>query len=164
MSPFTLWRWSSGSREQNHVVSENDAIASEGIGRYPRVSTGFKKTYSVVDVSNRGTVEDMLLQKPSLFCYWRSWRELTQCSEEYRKQAVALHQLILCYRFSTSQSIHTSFREIAGSICAASLRWISAPGTTTAHKYTITARCSSLAHTKNAAPIVKRYDRTITDR
>jgi len=40
----SLWRWSSGSWEQNCVVSDNDANASEGTGRYPRVSTGFKKT------------------------------------------------------------------------------------------------------------------------
>jgi len=39
-----------------------------------------------------------------------------QCSEEYRKQAVTLHQLILCYRFSTSQSIHAPFRQSAGPI------------------------------------------------
>ena len=109
MSPFTLWRWSFGSWGQNRVVSDNDANASEGTGRYPRVFTGFKKTYSDVDVSNRGTVEDMLLQKQSLFCYWPSWRELTQCSEEYRKQAVALHQLILFYRFSISQSLTHHF-------------------------------------------------------
>jgi hypothetical protein len=111
-----------GSWKQNRVVSDNDANASEGTHRYPRASTRFKKTQSGMDVSNRGTVEDLLLHKQSLFCYWQSWRELTQCSEEYRKQAVTLHQLILRYRFSTSQSIHTSFRQSAGPICAASLR------------------------------------------
>jgi hypothetical protein len=38
--------------------------------------------------------------------------------------------------------------------CAESLQWISAPGTSSAHKHLITARCTSLAHRESRAVIL----------
>ena len=79
-------------------MSDDDVSASPGTGRYPSVSTGFKKTQLLVDVSIRGTMTDLLLRKQLLSCYWRPWRELIQRSEGHREQAVALaalHQLTL---------------------------------------------------------------------